>query len=210
MNVNTIKYASQAQIKALLGATATSVRDHAIFTVTYWRGLRACEVGKLSMGDYKADTGRLCVHRAKHGDGGEYLLCDDERRALAAWLKIRGNGPGPLFPSRKQKPISRQMLHTLMAEYANRAGWPENLAHPHVLRHSIATHLSERGVDVLAIKDWLGHRSITSTQIYAQITNARRDAVASGVYRSSQENPKMPVPVRVAWRKDRRRARAAQ
>ncbi len=192
-----IRYATKEQVQKLLAATRRNVRDHAIFTVMYWRGLRASEVGRLQLSDWKPDSGRLFVHRSKNGVSAEYLVSAAEKKALNAWLKVRGRAPGPLFVSQLRRPISVRRVQDLFGFYASRAGWPEELRHVHVLRHSIAVHLVERGIDVLAIKDWLGHRNISSTMVYAQMTNPARDRVARMVYEQEKE-------IRVDWKRNRR------
>lgn len=197
-----IKYADKEQVEKLLAAAYRNVRDYAILTVMYWRGLRASEVGMLSIDDYKPAEGRLTVHRVKGSVGGQYLLSPQEKKALDAWVRVRGTDPGPLFVSKRQKPISRQHIHTLVRHYAEKAGWPESLAHPHTLRHSIAVHLVDQGMDLLVIKDWLGHKAITSTTIYAQLSNRARDEAARKLYESQK-----PRRVAVDWGKVQRRAR---
>jgi type 1 fimbriae regulatory protein FimB len=153
--------------------------------VAYWRGLRACEVGKLLLSDWKPEARRLYVHRAKGGLNGEYLVSISETKALQAWLKVRGDAPGPLFPVRGGRPPSRSHLHNLMRRYAEGAGLPPDKRHFHVLRHSIAVWLVDSGVDLVHIKDWLGHRSIASTMVYAALRNPTRDKIAEEVYKGN-------------------------
>lgn len=192
-----IRYATREQVRRLLSAARRNLRDRAIFTVMYWRGLRASEVGKLQLSDWKAESGRLFVRRSKNGISAEYLVSDEEKKALNAWIRVRGSAPGALFVSQMRRPISVRRVQDLFAFYARRAGWPDELCHAHVLRHSIAVHLVERGVDVLAIKDWLGHRNISSTMVYAQMTNPARDRIARMVYEPEQQ-------IQVNWKKNRR------
>jgi len=155
-----------------------SVRDRAIFRIGYHAGLRASEIGILEMRDYTAKTERLFVHRLKGSNSGEHHLCREESRVLRAWLKIRGSGPGPIFPSRKGGPISRKMLDVLMKEYAEKAGIPAKLRHFHVLKHSCVTHLLSKGFNVEQVQDWVGHSNIQNTMIYARVTNSRREEMA--------------------------------
>lgn len=199
-----IRYATKEQIDKLLEAAYSDVRDYAMLTLMFWRGLRASEVGMLQMEDYNRADGRLYIRRAKGGLSAEYPLSPQERKALDAWIRVRGTEPGPLFVSRKGSAIRRQQIHRLVQHYGRRASWPEELCHPHTLRHSIAIYLVEQGIDLLAIKDWLGHKAISSTTVYAQITNKAREAVAAKVYSASSK----PV-VHVNWSRNRRRRPAA-
>lgn len=198
-------YVTRAQIDDLL-KVITSTRDRAIYTLGYWRGLRASEVGKLQMSHWLPDSGQLWVIRAKGSVSGVYTLSQDERRCLLAWLKIRGTDPGPIFPSRKQRPISRQQLDKLTKYYGSRAHWPAAKCMWKVLRHSIATHLLEKGLDIYSVKDWLGHKSVTSTEVYGKITSHRRRMAETQAY-SEESTPTSQDHVRVDWKADSKRRR---
>lgn len=156
-------------------------RDRAIFRLAYHAGLRASEVGLLDMRDYQPRTGRIFIHRLKGSNSGEHHLCREEAKALKAWLKVRGDQPGPIFPSKKRTPISRKMLHVLMREYGAIAMLPAALRHFHVLKHTCATHLLSKGFHVEQVQDWIGHANIQNTMIYAHITNSRRDEMAAAL-----------------------------
>jgi integrase len=174
----TIKYLTAEELDRLF-AVVKAPRDRAIFRLAYHRGLRAGEVGKLQLADFRAAADRLYVHRLKIGNAGEYVLTSIELKVLRSWLKERGSSPGALFISRRRRPISQQMLDVLMKRYCAIARIPPEKAHFHALRHSCATSLLERGRDIAEVKDWLGHCNIANTDIYAKITNARRDRVAN-------------------------------
>jgi type 1 fimbriae regulatory protein FimB len=153
-------------------------RDRAIFRLAYHAGLRASEVGKLDLRDYNSRTDRIYVHRLKGSNSGEHHLMREEARALRAWLKIRGDEPGCLFPSRKHSPISRFQLDELMKQYGEAAGIPKELRHFHVLKHTCCTHMRAMGKTVEDIQDWVGHVNIQNALIYSHVTNARRDEIA--------------------------------
>jgi type 1 fimbriae regulatory protein FimB len=187
-----IKHLSLDTVEALLASIKGShaARNRAIFTIAFWRGLRISEVGMLQYSDW--EDPRLYVRRAKGSNSAQYKLTQPEVKALRAWVKIRGSWDGPLFPSERnaggrpgerstKRPISPQRLHTLMKGYALRIGIPEDLAHFHVLRHSIAVVLTRASYTLPEIQDWLGHASIKSTAIYAAVTNAHRDELADSV-----------------------------
>ncbi len=173
-----IKYLSQEELKRLF-ACISSVRDRAIFRLAYHRGLRASEVALLQMADYQPAAGRLFVHRLKNGNDSEYGLSNVELQSLKAWLKIRGKEPGPIFTSNRGTGISQQMLDVLMRRYCRLANIPADRCHFHVLRHSCATQLIERGEDIAVIKSHLGHKNLASTDEYAKITNKARKAADS-------------------------------
>ena len=185
-----IKYLEQSELKRLMAAIQrhgkrAAKRDLAIFIVAYWRGLRASEVGALQYDDYHPETERLYVRRVKGSNSAEYKLCPEEVKVLKAWVRFRGQLPGPMFPAgnvASGRPISRQRLHNLMKRYGELAKIPPDKRHFHTLRHSIAVHLVDLNTDLLAIQDWLGHRSIDSTMVYAKLRSSTRDKIAQGVY----------------------------
>jgi integrase len=172
-----IKYLTGEEIERLFAAIKPA-RDRAIFRLAYHRGLRATEVGLLHLSHYRAQAERLHVTRLKNGNSGEYGLTGIESKVLRAWIKERGSKAGAIFISRNHRPISQAMLNRLMKTYCSAAGIPPEKAHFHALRHSCATSLLERGRDIAEVKDHLGHVSIANTDIYARITNARRDRAA--------------------------------
>ncbi len=185
---NARKYLTEDELKRLLHVIKghKNVRDEAIFLVTYWRGLRASEVGRIPLSAWSHSKRRIYIDRLKGSLSGEFPICPAEHRALTAWVKIRGNAPGPLFPSRESGSIgvgiSRSMLHVLMRQYATEAMLPTHLRHMHSLKHALGTHLIAKGADLYAVKDWLGHKDIRSTLVYAQFRNAQRDAAAQAIY----------------------------
>lgn len=158
-----------------------TVRDRAIFTVGFHRGLRASEVGLLKMSDYRPKIQRLYVTRLKGSMSADYLITKAEQDALTAWLRVRGTGPGPLFASRNRKPIHRRTLDDLAKKYMGLAQIDKSRKMWKSLRHACGTALVDRGVDAFAIQDHLGHKDIKNTQRYAKLRNKQRDAVAEGL-----------------------------
>jgi integrase len=178
----TPSYMSEAEIGRLMSAVS-SVRDRAIFSLAYHRGLRASEVGMLQMRDYTPPStncryGQLQVNRLKDSLSGLYQLTRSELKDLKAWLRVRGTGAGVLFPSSRRRPISRKMLDVLIKGYGEAAGIPKDLRHFHALKHSCAVHLLLKGLGVDQVQQWLGHRNIQSTMIYLRIANVRLDDAA--------------------------------
>ena len=110
--------------------------------------------------------------------GGEQRMEADEVRAVKAWMKERKDGCQYLFPSKRGQPIHRRTLHYFMNYYGEKAGIPEDKRHFHVLKHSIATHLLDAGADIRFVQDWIGHKNIQNTVVYAQISNPAREQQA--------------------------------
>lgn len=182
-NIKSIKYLTQDELKNLL-KVIESKRDKAIFLLAYRHGLRASEIGVLKVEGVDMERGRIRINRLKHSQGGEYPMELDEMKVLKAWLKERKDGNLCLFPSRRGTPISRRTLDYMMKSYGEKAGIPIDKRHFHVLKHSIATHLLDAGADIRFVQDWIGHKNIQNTVVYAQITNPAREAQAKKFFAS--------------------------
>jgi type 1 fimbriae regulatory protein FimB len=173
---STIKFLSAEQLARLFSVIRKHgpPRDLALFEVAFHRGLRASEVGLLTMGHLRLAARRLQVDRLKNGIGNEYVLTVRELKALKRWLAIRGEAAGPLFVSRNHGPIKRGRLDQMMKRYGRLAELPPDKCHFHVLRHSCGTELVEHDEDVLTIQDHLGHADIRNTAIYAKVSDKKR------------------------------------
>lgn len=189
-NINTIKYLMQDELKRLFQVIENSKtisfakRNLAIFLIAYRHGLRVSEVGMLRLEDVNTDHGRIFCHRAKNGISGEYPMDMPEIKAMRAYLKERKDHYPGLFMSQRGVPLSRRTLDYWMRYYGKKAGIPPDKRHFHVLRHSIATHLLDAGADLRFVQDWLGHKRIASTIVYAHLTNKARDEQARKVFAS--------------------------
>ncbi len=164
------------ELSALIGAcemdsTAAGARDAAIIAVMYATGVRRASVVHLDLTDYDEETGALRVRRAKRRK--EYLVYlsqDGAQRALADWLIVRGDVPGPLFwPVTKggemaNRPLSAQAVYNLLVKRARQAG----IDHfsPHDLRRTLAGDLLDAGADIVTVKRILGHASVETTARY--------------------------------------------
>jgi type 1 fimbriae regulatory protein FimB len=167
------------ELLALLrAAKAHGAREHAMLLVAYSHGLRASEVCGLKLSDLDVRAQAVKVSRLKgslsgvqpmHVHRGEPLL--DEVKVLKAYLAERvEDGSGYLFLSQKGGAMSRQHFHALFQILAEEAGIPEDKRHPHVLKHSIASHLIGENVNLAIVQQKLGHRSISSTMIYVGVS----------------------------------------
>ena len=181
-----IKYLTQEEIQRLFSKISDR-RDQALFKLMYDFGLRASEAGKLKLEDVDLERGRIWIHRLKGGVSGEYALFRDTARLLKLYLQERNNDLYPmLFRSRNKNPISRRRIDFLFDRYAKKAKLPEDKRHPHTLRHSIAVHMLDARQSQEAVKDRLGHKSIKSTDIYAQISSYKREAIAKEMERARE------------------------
>lgn len=144
----------------------------AIASVCYGAGLRIEEARRLEVRDVLSDRGLVHV---RHGKGGHERFAMLSPSLLATlreyWRKVRPSGP-LLFPSPRSGRAFRPETVRAAIHAATRAAGIEKRVTPHVLRHSFATHLLELGVEMRVIQQLLGHSSIRSTAIYAQVTSA--------------------------------------
>jgi integrase len=183
-----VAYLSKAEVERFFAAIPTrNTRDQLLFDLIYRYGLRRREAALL--GSEHLASGRIWITRVKGGVSGEYPIHPTTRRRLWAYLAERSYAGSPyLFTSRQSgfDAISPWTIYHAFRLYAVAANLPPDRCHPHVLRHSIAVHLMNAGWDAADVQDWLGHRHITSTMVYAAVTSKRREANYERILRSSE------------------------
>jgi len=162
--------------------TPRGLRDKALIEVLYATGLRVSELIGLRAGDLNLEDGYLtCIGK---GDKERIVPLGD---SAADWVRryiaegrpalLKGRKSNWLFlNARGGTQLSRVGFWKLLKEYGIKAGVSRDLS-PHVLRHSFATHLLERGADLRAIQMMLGHADLSTTQIYTHVLEARLRAV---------------------------------
>jgi type 1 fimbriae regulatory protein FimB len=183
-----LAYLTREEVERFFRAIPRSkLRDRTLFDLIYRHGLRRGEAAQLTLDDVRG--GKVWVARLKRGIPGAYPLHPRSNRLLSAYLPMRPiDGCPYLFRTRRRTgtPISGGEINRLFREYATAADLPASRCHVHVLRHSIGVHLMNAGWDIADVQDWLGHRDISSTMIYAQITNKRREARYKTTVRSRE------------------------
>ncbi len=123
---------------------------------------------------------QIRITRLKGGISAEYPLPRTARlsRRLQGYLNSHGlNDPYVLFLSRLKQPISRKQIDVLFKKYGKKAKLPENKRHAHTLPHSVAVHMLDSPFTQEEVKDRLGHLDIRSTDVYAKISNRKRDEI---------------------------------
>jgi integrase/recombinase XerD len=176
------KFLSLEEVDRLLDqpdtATARGLRDKALIEVLYATGLRVSELIGLRAGDLNLDEGYLtCIGK---GDKQRMVPLGHEaadwvrrylREGRPALLRKKSS-PWLFVNARDGGPLSRVGFWKVLKEYGRKAGISRDLS-PHVLRHSFATHLLERGADLRMIQMMLGHADLSTTQIYTHVLEAR-------------------------------------
>lgn len=162
------------EVERLLSAppdnTIIGLRDRAILALLYGTGIRASECAHLGEGDVDFDHCTVTVV----GKGGHERTVPMNDSVVHAMLLYRHHrGPAlpraPFFRSRRGNGMSRSAIYERVRSWGHRAKIRQRIS-PHRLRHTFATHLVHKGVNVVTIRDLLGHKQVTSTQIYFHST----------------------------------------
>jgi integrase/recombinase XerD len=176
------KFLSLEEVDRLLAQPDTNTprgrRDKALVEVLYATGLRVSELVSLRAGDLNLDEGYLtCI-----GKGDKQRMVPLGQEAVAAVRRYLADGRGALLRrksspwlfvnARDGGPLSRIGFWKVLRHYGRQAGIGRDLS-PHVVRHSFATHLLDRGADLRMIQLMLGHADLSTTQIYTHVLEAR-------------------------------------
>ncbi len=194
---------SEEEVASLLAAvplhTPVGLRDRALLELLYGTGARISEVVGLSFGDFDESSQmvRLFGKGAKerivpYGRHAANALADwlgpsgRDHLAPARWAR-RGDADA-VFLNLRGARLSRQAAWAVLKTYGERCGFADRLS-PHVLRHSCATHLLDHGADLRIVQEMLGHASVSTTQIYAKVSQERLFAV----YRAAHPRARQPT-----------------
>ena len=161
---------------------ALAARDRAMLETMYSSGLRVSELVGLDMAELDLPAATLRV-RGKGMKERIVPLGSVAGEAIDAYLRLREGvfGPAddpaaPVFVNRRGGRLSSRSVRRMLDKYLQRAGLAGEIS-PHTLRHSFATHMLNRGADLRSVQELLGHKSISTTQIYTHLTTARLKSV---------------------------------
>ncbi|MDR0654059.1 MAG: tyrosine-type recombinase/integrase [Synergistaceae bacterium] len=177
---------TEGEINRLIDADtdggALEGRDRTMIEMVYDCGLRASELVSIKLSDISESGGVMYVRGKGRKERvlpyvgalkeavGKYI--SEIRPKLCASPDVSG---GFLFVSRNGRRMNRQDLWNILRKRGSRAGISRNRLHPHVLRHSFATHLQRRGMDLRTLQELLGHSSIATTEKYIHLDTELRD-----------------------------------
>ena len=192
-------FLSVEEAEALIAApdvnTAAGLRDRAILEVLYGSGLRVSELVSIRLPDLDWENGMVRVL----GKGAKERAALVGEQTLIALEDYVTHGRPHLASQRSEDwlwlnrfggPLSARAVQLAVSRYAAEAGLTKAV-HPHLLRHSFATHMLERGADLRVVQELLGHASVATTQIYTHVTEAAKraaiDASLDGLSRQWRE-----------------------
>jgi len=158
--------------------SAQGLRDRAILETVYSAGLRVAELVSLDVTDWDRDANILRVigkgRRERIAPVGSYAS-----RALDRWLEVRepdkrapANSGEAIFLNRFGRRLTTRSIGRMLEKHLATSGL-ERITSPHTLRHSFATHLLDGGADLRSVQELLGHKSLTTTQIYTHVSTRR-------------------------------------
>jgi site-specific recombinase XerD len=182
----TIKFLSTEDLDKLFNAVDISdemgLRDKALLEVLFSTGLRVSELAVLNRDQVNTDTGEFGVI-GKGGKARVVFLSTKAKEALHAYLGKRTDPYAPLFLrysgpkdpeelTEEKRRLSVRSIERMVDKYRKKANILFKIG-PHILRHSYATDLLAHGADIRSVQEMLGHKNISTTQIYTHVTNVR-------------------------------------
>lgn len=203
-----VTYLEKPEMDAILAAphmtTAQGRRDHALLLFLYNAGSRADETAQLRIGDLTLPQvpDRDLASVLIRGKGNKFRRCPLWPQTVHELTPlVQDRGPDEhVFLNRSGRPITRFGIHTLVERSAIRAvrqvpSLATKRVSPHTIRHTTATHLLRSGVDINTIRAWLGHVSLETTNVYAEVD---LETKAKALANCEVEGKKKSVP----WKKD--------
>ena len=165
-------------IEAAHGTTPRALRDHALVELLYGAGLRVGEAVSLTKADVDL-AGRLvrCI-----GKGNKERVVPIGRAAVESTRRYLSRGRPfldarhrpELFLNARGGALTRAGAFLILRRLAAKAGLEPERVHPHLLRHSFATHLLEGGADLRSVQEMLGHADLSTTELYTHVSDRRR------------------------------------
>ncbi|HZQ04542.1 MAG TPA: tyrosine recombinase XerC [Gaiellaceae bacterium] len=180
-------------IDAAAGVSPRALRDRALVELLYGAGLRVSEAVGLDRRGVDLDDRLVRVT----GKGGKERVVPIGRQAADAVRRYLARGRphldrrhrAELFLNAKGGPLTRAGAFLVLRRLAAAAGLEPERVHPHLLRHSFATHLLEGGADLRSVQEMLGHADLATTELYTHVTDARRRALYFQAHPHARRRP---------------------
>jgi integrase/recombinase XerD len=180
-------------IEAAAGTTPRSLRDRALVELLYGAGLRVSEAVGLERAAIDLE-GRLV---RTIGKGSKERVVPIGREAAEALRRYLGRGRPyldkrhrpELFLNAQGGPLTRAGAFLILKKLAEASGLDPVRVHPHLLRHSFATHLLEGGADLRSVQEMLGHADLATTELYTHVSDRRRRELYFGAHPHARKKP---------------------
>ncbi len=177
--------------------TPQGLRDRCLMEFIYAAGLRVSELAGLNLEQVNLDTGEIRV-LGKGSKERMVLIGEPAVRALSDYLDkgrpILQTGTGienAIFLNNEGSRLSERMVQKILNKYARLAGIDKRV-HPHLLRHTFATHMLDGGADLRVVQELLGHSNMATTQIYTHVTQSRARKVYLAAHPMAKEGDNEP------------------
>jgi site-specific recombinase XerD len=173
----------------MVAAKVHGTREWAMFVFAFSHGARVSEISDLRWSDVNFYAKQVKIARKKHSleQTQAFLKVKgsavfDEEKALRKWQSERpDDGDDYVFNSQRSTRLNRTTIWKLLAKIAEDAGLPASHRHPHVIKHTLGTLMAQKGASAFAIQQKLGHRSISSTAVYVNLTSQQADSVSAAI-----------------------------
>lgn len=165
------EYLTQEQLEALRNLVANSPRERAIIETLYTTGIRKGELVDLKQTDIVWEKGIIHIRKGKGEKDRIVLFNQDCKERIRAYLDTRKDDLPNLFLNSKGNPVQPRTLGKTFQKYSKRLGFRVTV---HMLRHTFASHLVQKGMPLVYIQDLLGHDNIEVTQNYARLYDQAR------------------------------------
>jgi integrase/recombinase XerC len=189
-----------AEVERLLNApdlsTPQGQRNRALLELLYASGLRVSELVNLDLNQINLDTSEIRVW-GKGSKERVALMGKPATEALRNYLSqgrpklLGGKKTNAIFLNRYGQRLPERRVQRILVDYAAKAGI-EKRVHPHILRHTFATHLLDGGADLRVVQELLGHARLSSTQIYTHVTKSQARKVYLSAHPRAQEKDDEP------------------
>ena len=188
------------EVERLLNApdlsTPQGQRDRALLELLYASGLRVSELVSLTLGQISLDTNEIRVW-GKGSKERMVLMGEPATEALRNYLeqgrpKLVGEKKNDaLFLNRYGQRLAERQVQRMLQQYAKKSGIGKRV-HPHLLRHTFATHLLDGGADLRVVQELLGHARLSSTQIYTHVTKSQAKKIYLSAHPMAKEKDDEP------------------
>lgn len=159
---------------------ALAYRDGTIIELLFCLGLRISEISKLQLTDYNEETSSILIHAKRNQERLLYISSNDVTQKLYFWIHIQRKILHPktssIFVNRFGNALSVHAIEDIFQKYRLLSGINPD-ATPHYLRHTFATHLLNNGASLRDVQEILGHKNISTTQVYTEVSIKRKQEV---------------------------------